>query len=244
MVLMILSGFSQARAFFYGEVKTGLQFVQVTDKTSYYIYVPKSYDRKKIWPLVVGLTKFGAGTKKYAENWIKEADQKGYVVLCPNWFKSRDASIEGDRWLLKVVRDVQELYNIDPKKVLLTGFNDGGDYAYYLALRNPKKFAGLAVIGGGLTPKYATVVFWGRIKRHPIPVYALIGENEEPLKDRDLSTAEIRAGIKKLQAMGVPAELWQNQRANDVFDQQITSKILNWFEKQLPGEKKENQKEK
>ncbi|HNV85754.1 MAG TPA: PHB depolymerase family esterase [Candidatus Omnitrophota bacterium] len=244
VITAILWNGSQAMASFYGEVKTGLQFVQVTDKTSYFIYVPKTYKGDKVWPLIIGLDKFGSGTKKYAEAWIKEADKRGYVVLCPNWYKAREFPMAGDKWFFKTMRSVAEQYSIDPKRVLLTGFNDGGDYAYYLALREPKRFSGVAVIGGGLTPSYGAVAYLGRIKRHPIPVYVLVGENEKPLKSRDLSVEGIREGVKKLQSAGVPAELWQNQRANDIFDQSMISKILDWFEKTSGGGIQKERKEK
>lgn len=51
-----------------------------------------------------------------------------------------------------------ERYPIDPKRVIVTGFSQGGMMGYELALREPERFAGLAALSSWFPPQLAELM--------------------------------------------------------------------------------------
>ncbi len=221
----------EARTFFFGEIKPGLQLVHDSKKTSYFIYVPASFAQGKKWPLVVGLAEWGSNTKDYIKRWATEAEKRGYVVLCPNWPKAKDSTPEmGDRWLLKVIRKVVAKYSIDKKRILLTGFADGADYAYYLALRYPKKFSAAAPIGGGLSRSYENLIYYGDIERHPLPFFVLNGKKDPFLEERYITLDSTRKSAEKLRNRRLDVQYQEVEGLAHEYKDDFNLQILNWFE--------------
>ncbi len=226
----------EASAVFLDEIKTGLTYVQETEKTGYFIYVPSTFKKEKKWPLVIGLSEWHSSTKTYMEKWISEAEKRGLVVLCPDWWKSRDAlPDQGDSWLLKILRKVSEQYSIDKSKILITGFADGGDYAYYLALRYPKRFSAAAPIGGALAQSYDNLIFYGKIKRHPLPFFVLNGKNDKGLESRLMSFEDVRRSVQRLRDHQLDVQYQEIDDLGHEYRSDFNSSILNWFESKFRG---------
>ncbi|MCD4825864.1 MAG: prolyl oligopeptidase family serine peptidase [Phycisphaerae bacterium] len=117
---------------------------QLTDK-GYYIYVPSTYSRSKKYPLVITLH----GTwpwdvaKFQIMEWKALAEQKQFIVVAPKLHSPnvwREGLDKDEQYILAIVREVTSRYNIDKKKILLTGFSSGGYPMYYTGLRHPDKF--------------------------------------------------------------------------------------------------------
>jgi len=231
---------------YFGEIKAGLQFVQENEKTSYFLFLPDGYDQTRRWPLVVGFPKFGSSGKKYVESWIPEAKKRGLIVVAPNWYKSRETPEPGDKWVLKIIADVIEKYNVDQKRVLVTGFDDGADYACYLAVRYPREFSAAAPIGGAITPIYKKIVFYGRVKRNPLPFYFVACKDDPALAERELTYDGILKVAEKLKECKASVEIKEAMKWKGVFDKSLVPGILDWFDRQAGagGAKKESAKEK
>lgn len=225
---------AEAISVYYGELKPGLQLVREGRKKSYFVYAPSYYTQQKDWPLVVALFEWGSDPKQYLEGWIAEAEKRGYLVLCPDWWKSRDAApFEGDRWVLRILRKVIEKYRVDRKRILLTGFADGADYAYYLALRYPQRFSAAAPVGGALGPVYGDFIYYGRIKRHPIPFYALNSKKDVGLEDRFITLEDVRKGIEKLRGYRLDVRYQEMNGLGHEYREDFNTSILDWFESKL-----------
>ena len=181
--------------------------------------------------MIVGLAEWGTKTKTYIKRWTAEADKRGYIVLCPNWWKAKDVLPEpGDQWLLKIIRKVCERYNIDPKRILLTGFADGGDYASYLALRYPRRFSALASVGGALLPTYDNLIYYGRVTRHPLPFFFMHGKGDIDLKDRFGSLDEVEKAVEKLKRRNLDVAHREIEGLGHEYRNDFNSQILDWFE--------------
>ena len=87
---------------------------------------------------------------------------RGYAVLAPTgsrgfgngtgkaWaFRSDWAGRNEAGFLREVVQDAAQRFGIDQKRVLLSGFSNGGFMVYYLACAAPKSFAAYASVAGG-----------------------------------------------------------------------------------------------
>jgi phospholipase/carboxylesterase len=91
----------------------------------------------------------------------------------------------------------QQRYPIDPRKLVVLGFSQGGVMAYALALNEPERFAGLAALSAWLPP--ALVQSVGPTRREQLPTLVQHG-TRDPLID----VARARESVETLRALGVP----------------------------------------
>jgi hypothetical protein len=130
----------------------------------YFIGIPKGYDRKTAWPLVVMLpsaTAFASNPKPDADavtalytGWINDelAKHPDAVVMMPllNLSEGWGPSYGGMNTVMQAMQHVTHRVNVDPARVALIGFdmsahsvwNLGLHYTTYFAVLNP--FAGSA----------------------------------------------------------------------------------------------------
>ena len=87
-------------------------------------------------------------------------------------------------------------YPIDPRKLVLLGFSQGGVMAYELALREPSRFAGLIALSSWLPEKAADVGAAPGLEQ--LPVLVMHG-TEDPL----IPVARAREARERLNQLGV-----------------------------------------
>lgn len=167
----------------------------VKGKIHYLAFLPKSYSpRGDKVPLIVflhGSGERGADLEK-VKTWgppaIVEKDPDfPFMVVSPQ-------VAEGEWWdsyqLKSMLDDVLKRYNVDPKRIYLTGISMGGYGAWDFAARYPDYFAAVAPICGGGIPRLAT-----RLKN--VPVWAFHG-----LKDDAVPESESARMVEALKAQG------------------------------------------
>ncbi|HXJ20920.1 MAG TPA: prolyl oligopeptidase family serine peptidase [Polyangia bacterium] len=132
----------------------------------YALYVPRDYDARKAWPLVVALhgaysnplnnlrrvfglnNRPGESDDEAARNLLPLPDVPALVV-CPSGrggLMGYDGL--GGEDVMRVIADVRRAYNIDPERMTLTGLSMGGGATWAIGLRHPEMFAALAPICG------------------------------------------------------------------------------------------------
>lgn len=137
-------------------------------KMRYWIYLPKDYDAAKPTPLLLFL--HGAGergdnlelVKKHGPpKLISQGKDFPFIVISPQ-------CPTGQRWdpksLLALLDQVESKYNVDKKRVYVTGLSMGGFGTWALAAAAPNRFAAIAPICGGgeksAMAKIASVPIW------------------------------------------------------------------------------------
>ncbi len=211
-------------AAFLGTPKTGLQNLG-SEQYPYSIYVPEGYAADRSWPLVIALYVAGGKDQTFVENWAREAERRGFVLLCPgfNIFMQGNPSAH-DRRILKLIDEVRAQYEIDPDRVLITGFGDAGHYALYLGLRFPEDIHSVASIGNALEGPLERLFRFAYAEENQFPVLLLV-KSTKPAEDSELQEKVEFFRQKGYRVDAVPAESIQ-----DVNDPSAIPFIVNWFD--------------
>lgn len=172
----------------------------------YRIYYPESYrnETAKKWPLILFL--HGAGERGNRLELLKrEALPKllekrkdfPFVVACPQ-------CPAGSYWRVPMLNDwwqklLQELDNIDPTRIYLTGISMGGYGTWQWAASKPEKFAAIIPVCGGGDPASARQLL-------QMPVWAFHGAKDDivPLGETLAMTRAIEAAGGKVKLTVYP----------------------------------------
>lgn len=191
----------------------------------YRIYVPKTYDRSKPYPLIIALHGMGRDEDSYFDDYAEgafklEAERRGYIVACPKGREPasmyRDAA---ERDVLDVLAEVRQAYNIDPDRIYMTGHSMGGFGTWSIAVNHPDIFAALAPVAGGGNPKAMS-------KIAHIPQLVVHGDN-----DKTVSVEQSRAMVAAAKASGVDVSYIEVPRGSHTdivvptFDE-----VFDWFD--------------
>lgn len=147
---------------FYINEKIGPRFVR------YFLGVPKSYDRTKLWPALVQLpeaTEFlarpapdAARVVSLYRGWIETELTKhpDAIVIMPllNLDDLYGPSYAGMNSVIDPVRDAPDHVNIDPARVYLRGHSSGAVGVWQIALHYPTYFAAINPMAGSATEEW------------------------------------------------------------------------------------------
>jgi polyhydroxybutyrate depolymerase len=131
------------------------------------VYLPTGYDPETPAPLLMllhGYTGNGPDTEAYF-NFGPYADTNGYIYTYPNgridpWGDSFwDATDfccdretpntdEDSIYLLDLIEEIEAAANVDPKRIFIAGYSNGGCMAYRMACDHSKKIAGIISVAG------------------------------------------------------------------------------------------------
>lgn len=172
----------------------------------YRIYYPESYHKEpaKKWPLILFL--HGAGERG---NRIELLQRQGLPKLLE---KRKDFPFvvaypqcpAGSYWRVPLLNDwlqklLQELDNIDPARIYLTGISMGGYGTWHWGASNPEKFAAIIPVCGGGEPASARQLL-------QMPVWAFHGAKDDivPLGETLSMTRAIEAAGGKVKLTVYP----------------------------------------
>ena len=118
------------------------------------INLPREYDGKRRFPMVVDL--HGRNTQKstYAEWWQarkrygKTAPVQPVIELAPHGRGNSGYRGIGERDVLHAIRAAQETFLVDPNRIYLMGHSMGGGGTWHVGTRHPHLFAALGPIYG------------------------------------------------------------------------------------------------
>lgn len=189
-------------------VQPGVQHSKVFEKAvtktlscKYLIFLPEGYGNKQDWPLILFL--HGAGergndlekVKKHGPPKIVEKQKDfPFIVVSPQcpaddwWTGKLDV-------LINLLDDIIAEYDVDKKRIYLTGLSMGGYGTWALASDYPDRFAAIAPICGGGKRFMAQ-----RLK--DLPVWAFHGA-----KDKVVSVKESEEMVDAIKACGGNARL-------------------------------------
>jgi phospholipase/carboxylesterase len=115
-------------------------------------------------------------------------------------------------------------YPIDPQKLVLLGFSQGGVMAYSLALSNPGRFAALAVLSSWLPEELLPRLAGGDRVRS---LATLVQHGTE---DPMIEIERARTSVDVLRRMGVPLTYREYEMAHEIGPQSL-AELSAWLEK-------------
>lgn len=224
--LFFIFGNRTAQSTYYGEPGTGIHLIEEGPHTSYYVYLPEQYDSRKSWPLVYGLAQFGSDTEDYLRLWVPEARKRGYVVVCPKWHKPLDHPENAAKWLAELCKKVIRRYTIDEKRIILTGFSDGGDLAYFLGLYYPRIFHRVAAVGGHITSVTDKMVYYPAARWKRAAFFVIHGSADE-----EVPVERAREIVQLFKEVGISVDYFEVEGMKHETKMELTGKVFDWFEK-------------
>jgi predicted peptidase len=166
----------------------------------YTIAIPEGYTGEQPVPLVMALHYSGTVTPFFGrgilEGLIEPALRDlGAIIVAPDASAGPWASPKGEESVLHVLDAIETEYNIDPGKILLTGYSMGGMGSWYIGGRNQERFTAVLPIAG--RPQTDTTeIDW------MIPLYIIHSRADELIDIAPTETA-----VSQLQLQGAEVEL-------------------------------------
>lgn len=223
LVLFFATFQTPINATFFGEAPTGLQNV-ASDSYGYSIFVPTDYTPDKKWPLVIALHNESERGEDYIQAWLETAKKRGVIVFCPTYEQPRSGlPYDHDQRIIKLAESIQQQYEVDPNRILITGFGTGGHYAFYLGLRYPKEFTSIASIGNGFSGILHKLFTYSYAEANQLPILMLLKPDDK------IKEPEMLAQLNEIKKRGYLLEVVETEKAKDLESPNTNSYVLEWF---------------
>ena len=193
-----------------------------------WLYVPKTYDKSRAYPLIVVLHPAGLHGARFVAVWGQTADRTGaFLVAGPECKdqKKRLWDVGDEKDLLATIGKVMATFNVDASRVLLTGFSQGGTYSYTFGLRSPGLFRAIAPVSGGLIARPSPEGDAILQKARGMGVYIAHGA----LDDR-IPIERARASRERLEKAGYSVTYREVPQLGHFFPDGEPDRIWAWFE--------------
>ena len=165
LLIALLAASSGAGAQTQPKIETGfLNRSIVLNGTTYryQIFVPSSYVSTQRWPVILFLHGAGErGSDGYVQTQVglapairQNAARFPAIAVFPQ--ATAESSWTGTlaRVAIAALDQTTREYQTDPSRVYLTGLSMGGNGTWYIAYRNPKRFAAIAPVCGWISPTF------------------------------------------------------------------------------------------
>jgi acetyl esterase/lipase len=123
------------------------------------IVAPPDHDRRQPAPLIIAFHGYGDRAGNYPRFWSGPASDYGAILAVPQGLQPVGNGFgwgnvdEADAIFQRVLKEVGRQYAVDPARVVLTGFSQGGFIALALGLRYPHRFVGVIPMAGPYIPE-------------------------------------------------------------------------------------------
>jgi polyhydroxybutyrate depolymerase len=135
-----------------------------------FVHAPDRIDPARRYPLVIGFHGGAGNAQGYIENsqLFAKGEAAGFIVVCPQgtpipmrlpgdhriWnsgaeYEQPSGGADDVAFTRLIIDRLSRMYAIDAKRVFVTGFSNGGQLAYRLALELPDRIAAIAPMSGG-----------------------------------------------------------------------------------------------
>jgi phospholipase/carboxylesterase len=189
------------------------------------LYVPEYYTPDRSWPLVMALHGGSGNGRGFLWSWLRDARSHGAILVAPTATGSTWALMGEDTDtpnLTRILSHVQERWNIDSQKLLLTGMSDGGTFCYVTGLESTSPFTHLAPVAATFHPLMAEMADAERLRR--LPIYLVHGQ-----LDWMFPVQVARQTHQLLSAAGADVTYRELDDLSHCYPREMNAPILNWL---------------
>lgn len=153
----------------------------------------------------------------------------GWFPLMPGQPADREAFQRGAEALRAFVQQAKERYPIDPDRVAVMGFSQGGTMAYDMALRDPAHYAGLAALASWLPEVLAESL--PKLPEHEgFPVLIIHGT-----RDDRIAVEKARESREALRPYGVSMTYREIEGMGHEIREEALRIIVKWLDEKAFG---------
>lgn len=162
----------------------------------YVISIPSSYGKSKKTPLVMTLHYGGRVTPYYGQSYLNiltgpALKDLGAIIVSPDCPGKGWTDPYSEKTIISLLDLIQEKYNIDNKRILLTGFSMGGVGTWHIAANHANRFTVILPISS-----MSRIKTLKKIKN--LPIYIIHSK-----KDEIFHFEKVEAMAKQLKAQGL-----------------------------------------
>jgi polyhydroxybutyrate depolymerase len=131
------------------------------ERRSYLLHVPAAYDADSATALIIALHG-GVGSARNLEEQsglTALSDEKGFLLCSPNGMnrtwnagqccgKAQEKDVDDVGFIRALIEEIEGEYNIDPKRIYVTGMSNGAMMSYRLACELGDRIAAIAPVAG------------------------------------------------------------------------------------------------
>jgi polyhydroxybutyrate depolymerase len=158
-LLLLLTGWGVFRM----SDATNGRLVSAGEERRYLLHVPVSYDPSTPAPLVISLHGFAQWPAHQSQltGWTELADQYGFIVVHPGglgfpkrWrteLQAGGTSSPDVTFISDLIDQLENNYNIDPRRIYVNGLSNGGGMSSLLACELSDRIAAMGSVAGAYT---------------------------------------------------------------------------------------------
>ncbi len=189
------------------------------------LYVPEYYTPDRVWPLVMALHGGSGNGRNFLWSWLRDARSFGAILIAP--------TATGPTWALmgedndtpnlsRILSSVRDRWNVDPRRMLLTGMSDGGTFCYVTGLESASPFTHLAPVASTFHPLMAEMADEDRLRG--LPIFLVHGR-----LDWMFPVQVARHTRDALSAAGSDVTYREIEDLSHTYPREINAQILQWL---------------
>jgi predicted peptidase len=164
----------------------------------YSLTLPEETSEDQTYPLVLALHFAGHGSPFYGKLILIELVEPalrdlGAIIVAPDCTGPDWTHSKSEKDVLTILNHIHEIYNIDPDRMLITGYSMGGIGTWYLAARHQELFSA-ALIMAGTPPPNITEIDW----RIPIRIIQSRQDEMMPLQPTETAVQQLISDGKEV----------------------------------------------
>ncbi|MES1149317.1 MAG: phospholipase, partial [Bradyrhizobium guangdongense] len=189
------------------------------------LYVPEYYIPDRAWPLVMALHGGSGNGRGFLWSWLRDARSLGAILVAPTavgptWALMGDDTDTPN--LMRILESVRGRFNVDPRRMLMTGMSDGGTFCYVSGLDAASPFTHLAPVSATFHPLMAEMADATRLQG--LPVFITHGK-----LDWMFPVQVARQTQSALSAAGAKVSYREIDDLSHTYPREINAELLQWL---------------
>ena len=189
------------------------------------LYVPEYYTPDRAWPLVMALHGGSGNGRNFLWSWLRDIRSFGAILVAPTatgltWALMGENTDTPN--LMRILETVRDRYNVDSKRMLMTGLSDGGTFCWVSGLDRASPFTHLAPIAATFHPLMAEMADAERLRG--LPIFLVHGR-----LDWMFPVQVARQTSNLLSAAGADVTYREIDDLSHCYPREMNAEILRWI---------------